>query len=93
MSQSFAQKILAKKAERDEVHPGEILTLSPDRVLSHDNSADISEKFRSLSAERVWDRERIVIILDHIVPAADSRYATNHTIIRDFVKNQGINNF
>lgn len=93
MSQSFAQKILAKKAKRDEVHPGEILTLSPDRVLSHDNSADISEKFRSLSAERVWDRERIVIILDHIVPAADSRYATNHTIIRDFVKNQGINNF
>jgi len=93
MSQSFAQKILAKKAERDEVHPGEILTLSPDRVLSHDNSADISEKFRSLSAERVWDRERIVIILDHIVPAADSQYATNHTIIRDFVKNQGINNF
>lgn len=93
MSQTFAQKILAKKAGRDEVHPGEILTLSPDRVLSHDNSADISEKFRSLSTERVWDRERIVIILDHIVPAADSRYATNHTIIRDFVKNQGINNF
>lgn len=93
MSQTFAQKALAKKVGRKEVTPGEILTLSPDRVLSHDNSADISEKFSSLGAEKVWDREKIVIVLDHCVPAADSRYATNHTIIRDFVKSQGITNF
>ncbi len=93
MSQTFAQKLLAKKAGKKEVLPGEILTLSPDRVLSHDNTADISEKFRSLGAGKVWDREKIVIVLDHCVPAASSQYALNHKVIREFVKDQGITNF
>lgn len=93
MSQTFAQKILAKKAGREEVLPGEILTLSPDRVLSHDNTADISEKFRSLGAGEVWDRGKIVVVLDHCVPAANSQYALNHKVIREFVKDQGITNF
>ncbi len=93
MSGTFVQKVLAKKAGKREVLPGEILTLSPDRVLSHDNSADISEKFRSLGPEKVWDREKIVIVLDHCVPAADSRYATNHKVIREFAREQGITNF
>ncbi len=93
MSQTFAQKIFAKKGKRKKVLPGDILTLSPDRVLSHDNSADISQKFTSLGAGRVWDREKIVIVLDHCVPAADYRYATNHKVIREFVKDQGITNF
>lgn len=93
MRQTFAQKILAKKAGREEILPGEILTLSPDMVLSHDNTADISEKFKSVGAEKVWDRGKIVIVLDHCVPAASSQYAMNHKVIREFVKDQGVNNF
>ena len=37
--------------------------------------------------------EKIVIVLDHIVPAADEKYAQNHKTIREFVAEQGIPNF
>jgi len=41
----------------------------------------------------VEDPDRIVIALDHCVPAATERYALNHKMVREFVEEQGIRNF
>ena len=92
MGKTFAEKILGKKAGKDVV-PGEIIMVQPDRLLSHDNTAAISKKFKSIGVEKVAYPDRIVIILDHCVPAASQKYATNHKVIREFVKEQGIPNF
>ena len=73
--------------------PGEVVTVSPDYVLSHDNSAAIIQEFRKLGVARVRAPQKIVIVLDHIVPAADEKYAQNHKTIREFVAEQGIRNF
>ena len=35
MAQTFAEKILAKKAGWDEVVPGQMLTVRPDHLLTH----------------------------------------------------------
>ena len=43
--------------------------------------------------KRVRYPERIVIVLDHCVPAADFKHATNHKQIREFVAEQGITGF
>lgn len=93
MGLSFAQKILAKYAGKEKVEVGEIITVEPDYILSHDNSSAISKTFKKIGVERVKYPERIVIVLDHCTPAADSKYATNHKEVREFVKEQGINNF
>ncbi len=92
MGKTFSEKILGKKADK-EVSAGEVVTVAPDYCLSHDNSAAIIGEFKKLGVERVKAPEKLVIILDHIVPAADEKYAQNHKTIREFVAAQGLPNF
>lgn len=92
MGQTFSEKILGAKAGKT-VKAGEIVTVSPDYILSHDNSAAIIQEFRKLSIERVKCAEKIVIVLDHVIPASTEKYAQNHKDIREFVKEQGIPHF
>lgn len=92
MGKTFSEKILGQKAGRS-VQAGEVVTVSPDSCLSHDNSAAIIQEFRKIGVARVKSPEKLIIILDHIVPAADEKYAENHRAIREFVAEQGIPNF
>jgi homoaconitate hydratase family protein len=92
MGKTFAEKILSSRAGHP-VSAGEIVTVTPDYIMSHDNSAAISKTFRSIGLSRVWDPQRLIIILDHCVPAASQKYAENHQEIRKFVKEQGVTHF
>ncbi len=92
MGKTFVEKVFSRKLGR-EVNVGEIITIEPDFVMSHDNTAAISGKFNKMGAERVKYPERLVIVLDHVVPAAQEKYALNHLIIREFVKKHGIKHF
>jgi 3-isopropylmalate/(R)-2-methylmalate dehydratase large subunit len=93
MGLTFAEKILAKNSGKTKVLPSEIVTVKPDIILSHDNSAAISKTFAKLGVKQVKNPDSIVIVLDHCVPAATEVYADNHKVIREFVRNQGIKNF
>ncbi len=92
MGQTFSEKILGKKAGK-KVKAGEVITVSPDYYLSHDNASAIIGEFKKLGVRAVKAPSKIVIILDHIVPAAAEKYAQNHKIIREFVAEQHILNF
>ncbi len=92
MGKTFSEKILGLKAQK-EVQAGEVVTVSPDYILSHDNSAAIIKEFRKLGIKDVMSPQKLVIILDHVVPAASEKYALNHKIIREFVSGQKIQNF
>jgi len=85
MGKTFAEKILAIKSGKESVVAGEIVTVSPDVVLSHDNTAAISKKFKQIGIDKVKYPEKLVIPLDHCVPAASEKYASNHKTIREFV--------
>lgn len=93
MGMTFVEKVLARKAGLESVTPGQIVTLKPDRLLTHDNTADISKKFRKIGVEHVADPTMNVIVLDHVAPAANETYANNHKIIREFVAEQDISAF
>ena len=90
---TFSEKILARKAGLDKVAAGQIVTVAPDFLMSHDNAAAISKTFAKMGGKRVFDPGRVIIILDHCVPAASEKYAQNHKTIREFVAAQGIENF
>jgi len=92
VGKTLSEKVLGRKVGKD-VQAGEVITVSPDYVLSHDNSAAIIQEFRKLGVGKVKAPGKIVIVLDHIVPAADEKYAQNHKSIREFVVEQGIPNF
>ena len=93
MAQTLTEKLLAKASERESVQPGEHVIVEPDVVLSHDNSAAIANIFRQLPHGKVRFPERLAITLDHAVPPPTPKHAQNHAQIRDFVREQGIDNF
>jgi len=94
MGYTFAEKILKKYGKRKEVEPGEIVTVRPDHLLTHDNTAAIIQKIETeLKKYGIVDKNLSVIVLDHVVPAASEKTATNHQKIRNFVKKHDIKNF
>lgn len=93
MGMTFAEKILASKAGLAETTPGQIVTVKPDRLLTHDNTSAIAKTFRKIGVERVAAPGMNVIILDHVVPAANETYAQSHKETRQFVEEQGITAF
>lgn len=94
MAQTFAQKILATKANLTEVQVGQIVNVRPDHLLMHDNTAAIISKIsRDLKEFGLYNNKLPIIILDHIIPAADEKTALNHKQIREFVSTYGIKSF
>ena len=83
---------MSRKAGK-EVSAGAIVSVEPDYVMSHDNAAAIANTFKKIGVSKVKYPDRVVIILDHEVPAPKESSATNHKEIRTFVQEQGIGNF
>jgi homoaconitate hydratase family protein len=92
MSKTFVEKLMSRKAGK-EVSAGAIVSVEPDYVMSHDNAAAIANTFKKIGVSKVKYPDRVVIILDHEVPAPKESSATNHKEIRTFVQEQGIRNF
>ncbi|MBC7081143.1 MAG: 3-isopropylmalate dehydratase large subunit [Thermoplasmatales archaeon] len=88
---SLSEKILSEKCG-EKVEAGEIIEARVDKAMSHDNAALVIKSFKEIATEP-WDADKIVIILDHRVPANTIKTAENHKRIRDFVKKHGIKNF
>src|SRR3974390_1391898 len=93
MAMTLAQKILARASGRAVVEPEEIVVADVDVALSHENADLVRKSFAEIGAKRVWDPAKIVIILDHRVPAESERTAATHKAIREFVAAQEIRNF
>jgi homoaconitate hydratase family protein len=94
MGMTFAEKALARKAGRESAAAGEIVIVAPDHLLTHDNTAAIIGKIGDDLAEHGVRRPDMpVIVLDHVVPAADEKTATNHKKIREFVEAHDLPNF
>lgn len=94
MGMTFAEKILAKYAKEKTTVPGQIVTVHPDHVLTHDNTAAIIQKIsKELDTYGVHSNELSIIVIDHVVPAASEKTALNHKLIRDFVKKYNIKHF
>ena len=91
---NIIEKILAGASGKGEVTPGEIVEASIDVAMIHDLTGPLAiESFRKIGAKKVWDSQRIVIILDHIVPASSVKSAELHKVVRNFAEEQKIDNF
>jgi homoaconitate hydratase family protein len=94
MGATFAQKVLAAKSGNRSVEPGQIVTVRPDHLLMHDNASAIVGKIGAdLGTFGLNDSRGPVIVLDHVIPAANEKTATSHKKIREFVAKFGVKNF
>ncbi len=91
---TFAQKVLAIKSGNKRVENGEIVTVRPDHLLTHDNTSAIIGKIgKELEAFGLADPELPVIVLDHVIPASAEAIAAGHRNVRLFVEKYGIRHF
>jgi len=91
MPQTIAEKILAAHSGRKEVEPGELLNVRVDIAMANDvTTPPAIQEFKKLEIDRVWDPDRIVLVMDHFCPAKDIAAATNAKTSRDFARAQGI---
>jgi 3-isopropylmalate/(R)-2-methylmalate dehydratase large subunit len=93
MGQTFAEKILGRHSDNRQVKPGDIVEVSPQVALSHDNTAAIVGIFKRMGGKKVFNPQMHAIFLDHAAPPPTTKHAENHRIIRDFVREQGIPHF
>jgi 3-isopropylmalate/(R)-2-methylmalate dehydratase large subunit len=88
---NITEKILAKASGQKAVHPGEIVDANVDMVMVHDLTGPLAvEAFRLMRLDHVWDNKKIVIVLDHQVPAESVKAAELHKTLRKFAKEQKI---
>jgi 3-isopropylmalate/(R)-2-methylmalate dehydratase large subunit len=94
MGLTLAEKIIAKAAGRDSVRPGEIVTCTVDLAMIHDSGGPRRVKpILERLGVGVWDPSRVVAVSDHYVPAFDAESAAILSLTRDWVAEQGIDNF
>ena len=86
---TLAQKLVACAAGRSQVTPGEIVTCSVDLAMFHDSSGP--RRLQPLLAElgaTVWDKQKVVLVIDHYVPEADDESRRIVRIARDWAAQQ-----
>ncbi len=88
---NITEKILAKASSKDAVHPGEIVDANVDMVMVHDLTGPLAvEAFKKIGVQKVWDNQKVVVILDHQVPAESVKAAELHKTMRQFAKDQRV---
>ena len=94
MGMTMTQKILAAHCGREYVRAGDIIMADCDMVLGNDITAPVAiNEFHKTGKTRVFDREKIALVLDHFVPNKDIKSAQNAKKVRDFALEMGIVNF
>jgi 3-isopropylmalate/(R)-2-methylmalate dehydratase large subunit len=90
---TLTEKILAKHAGRDHVHPGENVWVDVDVLMTHDvcgpGTIGVFKQHFGKDA-KVFDKEKVVIIPDHYIFTADAMANRNVDVLRAFAKEQGL---
>ncbi len=93
MGMTIAEKILAAKSGATQVRPGDIVDAYPDLVMSHTATWRSVSVMRRIGATKLYDPERLAIVLDHVSPAKTEKYAADQQTSRSFARDYGIRKF
>lgn len=95
MGMTLVEKILAKHSCKTSVVPDEFLTVKVDVCMANDATMrlNIDVVQNVLKAEKVWDPSKIVLIMDHQVPADSPQTAIVHSLSKKFAEKYGIKAF
>jgi homoaconitate hydratase len=94
MPQTITEKVVQSHAvglpEGTEVRAGDMVTVRPAHVMTHDNTGAVLPKFRSIGATSVADPRQPVFALDHNVQDRSETNLQKYSKIEAFAKEQGI---
>lgn len=91
---TITEKILAAHAGLDVVRPGQIIKAKVDFALANDITAPLAIKaFKAAGGKKVFNKDRIALILDHFTPNKDIPSAIQCQEVREFAYEQNITHF
>ena len=94
MGMTMTQKILAEHAGLKEVTAGQLINAKLDIVLGNDITTPVAiNEFNKAGFEKVFDKDKVAIVLDHFVPNKDIKAAEQSKSCRNFACNHCISHF
>ncbi|BDF32961.1 3-isopropylmalate dehydratase large subunit [Lachnospiraceae bacterium] len=93
MGMTMTQKILAAHAGLDHVEAGQLIEAKLDVVMANDITGPMAVPVFNQMADKVFDKDKVVLVPDHFTPNKDIKSAENSKSIREFAKNQGLTHY
>ncbi len=94
MSMTMTQKILAAHAGLDSVEAGQLILVSLDRVLGNDITSPVAiREFNKLGVDKVYDKDKVTMVMDHFAPNKDIKAAVQCKMCRDFCEAKEVTHF
>ena len=94
MGMTMTQKILAKHAGLPEVHAGQLIQAKLDLVLGNDITTPVAiNEFEAAGFDSIFDKDKVVMVMDHFVPNKDIKSATQCKQCRTFAKKFGVTHY
>ena len=91
---TITQKILAAHAGVDKVEAGELIMVKTDLVLGNDITSPVAiNEFEKYGFDKVFDKEKIALVMDHFAPNKDIKAAEQCKQCRDFANKYDISNY
>ena len=94
MGMTMTQKILAAHAGLDSVRAGQLIMAKLDLVLGNDITSPVAiNEFNKNGFDKVFDKDKIALVMDHFVPNKDIKAAQQCKQCRMFAKSFNISNY
>ena len=94
MGMTLTQKILAAHAGLESVTAGQLISAKLDIVLGNDITTPVAvNEFKKAGFNKVFDKDRIAIVLDHFVPNKDIKAAEQSKTCREFACGHCVSHF
>ena len=94
MGMTMTQKVLAAHAGLEKVEAGELILANLDLVLGNDITSPVAiAEYNKLGVDKVYDKEKVTMVMDHFAPNKDIKAAEQCKMCRNFCGEQGITNF
>jgi homoaconitase/3-isopropylmalate dehydratase large subunit len=90
---TFAQKAIERASGERDLVPGQIVDAYPDLYMSHTASWRCIRTLEKMGVTRLYDPDRIAMVMDHIAPAVTTKNAEDHKLCREFAARMGIRRF
>jgi len=93
MSQTVVEKISQlhmTEGPRRPLRTGDVVSLRPRHVMTHDNTAAVLSKFRSMGAPSIKDPRQPVFTLDHDIQNTSETNLAKYAEIEAFAREQGV---
>ncbi len=93
MGQTVIEKIAQAHMTEGPDRPlraGDVISLRPRHVMTHDNTAPVMKKFKAIGAARIHDPDQPVFTLDHDIQNESETNLAKYRDIEAFAREQGV---